>query len=120
MVSHPFAYSAKGWGTQNLRFIAKRALFTQGFALAVRVLRLRSAQDDGAKAYSLTHLGYRQITVFSAKPHGSVLLSCGDCDEALDSCSLCCVYGWPSERAEGGVAAIAGTHRNRNMAGGGS
>ena len=47
------------------------------------------------------------------------ILPLGDWDEAFDLCSLC-VCVWQSERAEAGVATIAGTYADTDMAGGGS
>ena len=43
-------------------------------------------------------------------------LSCGDCDEAFDFCSLCCFCVWWSERADACLAAIAGTYASADMA----
>ena len=41
----------------------------------------------------------------------------GDCHEAFDLCSLCCVCVWRSERAEACMAAIARTYASADMAG---
>src|ERR1035438_8886014 len=50
---------------------------------------------------------------------GCSILSLEDSDEAFDLCSLCYVCVWQSERAEAGLAAIAGAYADTDMAGGG-
>jgi len=59
--------------------------------------------------------GYQDLS--SDESLSCSILPLGDCDEAFDLCSLCCVCVWQSERAEACVAAIAGTFASADLAG---
>jgi hypothetical protein len=69
------------------------------------------AEPVGANCSGMTH-----GLCFAHLQGVEICISCGDCDEAFDLFSLCCVYVWHFKRAADYLAAVAGTYASADMA----